>query len=346
MQLNQVNANNSGAKDVSHRKDQLDDSNHNQVNMVFNTVRQSVVKSPSDTTLYVPALAKNMHDKIHQDIGPPLNRGGDMANNQNNYAQLITDFIEGVRMNSRMKTPQDQDTRNVHRRLSREFNKNDESAGDGKVVEQQDNLEDHRVRDRLLREAKERANKIVLEAEQYKAQLEQLKGMLSSNCMDTDDEFFHITCHLDPAIRSKIEKGEFVDLDKLLPKERYDSRQEGRVDLVHKDGQTYFRAHEKDNKITGIRKWEQAFRVYAAVYSMANPQRAGEIWQYVYIINTAAASYIWDDVAHYDYIFRQLMSANPQHSWAKIYNQMWNLAMRNPINHRKKSRKLLPATFR
>ena len=73
---------------------------------------------------------------------------------------------------------------------------------------------------------------------------------------------------------------------------RYDSKNEGRVDLVHKDGQTYFRAHERDNKITGIRKWKQAFKVYAAVYSTANPHRAGEIWQYVYDINTAAASYI------------------------------------------------------
>ena len=30
-------------------------------------------------------------------------------------------------------------------------------------------------------------------------------------------------------------------------------------------------------------------------------------------------------------IFRQLMEFNPQHSWAVTYNQMWNLAMTNPI---------------
>ena len=28
-----------------------------------------------------------------------------------------------------------------------------------------------------------------------------------------DDEFFHITCHVDASVRSKIEKGEYVDLE-------------------------------------------------------------------------------------------------------------------------------------
>ena len=36
----------------------------------------------------------------------------------------------------------------------------------------------------------------------------------------TDDDFFHLMCHVDSALISKIEKGEFVDLDKLIPKEK------------------------------------------------------------------------------------------------------------------------------
>ena len=42
----------------------------------------------------------------------------------------------------------------------------------------------------------------------------------------TDDDFFHITCHIDSSLRTKIENGEFVDLDKLLPK---DNGFQGRV---------------------------------------------------------------------------------------------------------------------
>ena len=49
------------------------------------------------------------------------------------------------------------------------------------------------------------------------------------------------------------------------------------------------------------------------------------------MINTAASAYIWENVAKYDYTFRQLMSTYPQRSWAKIYNQMWNISMREPV---------------
>ena len=88
---------------------------------------------------------------------------------------------------------------------------------------------------------------------------------------------------------------------------------------------------DKESKITNIRRWEQAFRIYAAIYSQENPDRAAEIWQYVHVVNTAAASYVWDNVACYDMTFRHLMSANPSRSWARIYTQGWSLAMRDPI---------------
>ena len=35
----------------------------------------------------------------------------------------------------------------------------------------------------------------------------------------SDDDFFHLTCHIDPLLKRKIENGEFVNLDKLLPKD-------------------------------------------------------------------------------------------------------------------------------
>ena len=71
--------------------------------------------------------------------------------------------------------------------------------------------------------------------------------------------------------------------------------------------------------------------MYAAIYSKANPTRSAEIWQYLHIINTAASSYAWENVAYYDFTFRQMMSHNPNGSLAKLYNQLWNLAMCNPL---------------
>ena len=63
------------------------------------------------------------------------------------------------------------------------------------------------------------------------------------------------------------------------------------------------------------------------IYTEANPERSGEIWQYMYTIDVAASSFHWDDVFNYDLTFRQLMSFKTHCSWVKIYNQGWNLAM-------------------
>ena len=36
----------------------------------------------------------------------------------------------------------------------------------------------------------------------------------------SDDDFFHLTCHVDGNLINKKEKGEFVELDKLLPRDK------------------------------------------------------------------------------------------------------------------------------
>ena len=80
----------------------------------------------------------------------------------------------------------------------------------------------------------------------------------------------------------KIAKGEFVDLEKLLPRDKVSSggnqgiaHDENKVELVSSGGHTYFKP-VCETQISGLRKWEQAFRVYAAIYTEANPTRSGE----------------------------------------------------------------------
>ena len=70
---------------------------------------------------------------------------------------------------------------------------------------------------------------------------------------------------------------------------------------------------------------------YTTIYCSASPSKAGEILQYVDVIHRAAAIFNWDTVARYDYVFRQLMSSKPHRSWAKIYTQMWNITLNEPI---------------
>ena len=104
-----------------------------------------------------------------------------------------------------------------------------------------------------------------------------------------------------------------------------------KVELVNREGATYFVSTGKFEKITGLRKWEQAFQIYAAIYSRAQPHRSAEIWQYVDVIHLAASSYSWDNISAYDNIFRRLMAEYPDRSWSKTYTQMWNLSMRDPL---------------
>ena len=51
------------------------------------------------------------------------------------------------------------------------------------------------------------------------------------------DKFFHLTCHVDGSLKSKIEKGKFVELDKLLPKRKL--HDDNRLEWVTKDGLTF-----------------------------------------------------------------------------------------------------------
>ena len=69
------------------------------------------------------------------------------------------------------------------------------------------------------------------------------------------------------------------------------------VQLFTKNGQAYFAPPDSDKRINGIKRWDQAFRVYATIYTQANPERSSKIWQYVHVIHTAAATYNWNNVA-------------------------------------------------
>ena len=146
-----------------------------------------------------------------------------------------------------------------------------------------------------------------------------------------DDEYFHLMCHIDGSLKSKIEKGGFVELDKLLPKKKM-CQEDKWLEWVTKDGMTFLSpAQDREQRITNVKKWDQAFRVYAAIYCGANPLRARKVWQYIYVIHSATASYQWDNVAYYDYTFRQMMAERPNRKWGKTYAQLWQLALRDPI---------------
>ena len=343
-------------------------------NAILNS--NELIKSPSDTTIYAPALnrltsnvdhTKQIVDRILNDKGngPNITAPGVVC--MPDVTDQITHFIEGVRLEAKGK--------------SSTSGKDGQRAGHiiqdaGPSTSCEVSNEPHiRIfadpHQEQIDAAKDKADKLILDAERFKAtvntppgelpsqqaiflnapqpmhsvpNLNQIQNMSNVNQMPStlemdrhlalnDDDFFHVTCHVDTALRCKIERGEYVDLERLLPKQRNSfGFEDNRMNLIHKDGQVFVvPAGGSSNRISGIRKWEQAFRIYAAIYSQANPTRAAEIWQYVHTINVAASGYTWDNVSTYDVTFRHLMSQNPARSWSKIYSQMWSMTMRDVL---------------
>ena len=272
------------------------------------------IKSPSDTTLYTQALHKsNPVDDIQE---PVVDR--------------IANFVENIRL----QTPPMRQVRN-----STPQQPLVQPAETDPLVDVEPPRDDPE-----LAAARARTEKILLESEKFKVNITAPQGRLSDlkqlvdidenilrlREMDSDDDFFHVTCHADQSVKTKIEAGEFIDLERLLPKEKggmMDCRDEQQLELVTRGGNTFFAPRANERKINGIRKWEQAFCVFAAIYCHANPSRSAEIWEYVYIINSAASVYSWECVSFYDQTFRQLMATKPMRSWSKTYLQGWNLAL-------------------
>ena len=306
------------------------------------------------------------------------------ANKEESIIDKISNFVEGIRIDSRKgrshdkarselrRDEHDQDSFTPQRRIVRSrsrsrspgYRRKDKGTTatvSTSVQQGRNNEEDY--------DPGQVADQLLVQVEKFKAKIEAPKGnnfhdllmpydyeklksrfvkpeglapldkeILFLRNFDQDNEFFHVTSQIEPSLRVKIERGEFVELERLLPKERGFGTRSGSDDLNRQIYQLITQGTNNylepplsraTGKINSIRKWDQAFRVYAAIYTNANPERASEIWQYVYMIHTAATSNPWDDVYYYDINFHKLMASKPWRSWGKTYTQGWNMAFNN-----------------
>ena len=163
---------------------------------------------------------------------------------------------------------------------------------------------------------KDAVEKMIVDAECGKAQILKPPGNIDLSTAEIDDKFFHSSSHIDKKLKEKIERGEFVDLEKLLPKERV-LHPGGKLNVINKDGRSYFvPANEKEPPtINSLKRWEQAFEAYATIYTNVHPDRSSEIFRYIYNIREAASMYIWDNVYSYDIKFHEMMHDYPQRNW-------------------------------
>ena len=321
-----------GPKRLSHGKRDFVILDRERQNSISRRRRSPLIKSPSDSTLYTPALKLRQRETDTQNV---------QTIGQTNIIDQVSSFVDKMRLQSsrrdgetsrssrRNSVPEGSDSRDYHDR-----------DRDSDAEQSSSRKDDHEAR------AKELTDKLILESEKFKADLIAPKGMAElvqtvprvdrevelMRRFDNDDDFFYISCHIEPQLRQKIEKGEFVDLEKLLPKERsagggFSMNEDNRIRLCQEEGETFLAPVRTTPKIGSIRKWDSAFRIYTTIFSQANPERASELLQYAHIINTAASNYPWENVAYYDFTFRHLMASKPWRSWAKTYTQGWNLAL-------------------
>ena len=242
--------------------------------------RNPVFKSPSDTTLYAPALNRGVISYAQTQTTPPR-LPVLPVNGQNNMVDKISHFVESIRVSERDQQEAGP-SREDHTALPRDGRDNHD-----------------------YEEARKRAENAILEAEKYKALIAEPPGeLVSTNIVAnspigtglSDDDFFHLTCQVDQSLITKIEKGEFIELDKLLPKDRRRRTDDNRMEWIHSEGGIFLApVSDRMNKITGYPRWEQAFRIYATIYCGANPNRAREVWQYISVISSAASTFIWGE---------------------------------------------------
>ena len=149
-----------------------------------------------------------------------------------------------------------------------------------------------------------------------------------------DQDYMVVGAHVDEVTRQKIISGQYVDFGKLLPKDRIAVEEDGRMELIVKEGKTFWSPVTalENAAITNFSKWEQAFQVYSNVYCKANPDRVGELIEYNHVIHSIAAQYVWDNVYLYDKDFRLHISRHLDRNWAIILQQAWSMRLRDRIH--------------
>ena len=323
------------ADEVAHNITLVEQIDKDEIQGVSQTSpNRPLYKSPSDTTAYAPAIAcvgtspqikRKYTHKIKNNGTPDKGETLNIESQDNDNA--IINFIKRIRLGESSSSGTSSSNQEKRAGVRSEVRVPELETSKKRNAEIDERSRAERARDD--------ADNIIVQAEQYKAEIapkgndfiSKLKQIVDST---VDDEFFHTTCHIESTIRDRIKKGEFVELEKLLIKRKgaRPSDNGHHVEIVSRQGKTSIISNaDKDARINNIYKWDQAFRVYATIYTQANPERSSEIWQYIDSIHRANRSFNWDAVAEYDYCFRQLMAEYPKRSWAKTYTQMWNLTL-------------------
>ena len=318
-----------------------------------------LIRSPSDTVVFAPAVLKNTiyNTGVVQELQSQKNRGNNHVDPQENFvdtfreediqetqsintestfADNLNKFLNSIRVGAQEK--QELRLQGSKRRL----NFDDDSQPKKNASGDREFSTKQQAQQRIEEAEKFRAEFIKPKGRQELIQnmtiynLEQVYEFPNKPLLD-DDKLVQMTCHIEDNDAEKAHESQFLDLEKLMTKysKSFNHEEAQRIELVTKDGQAYYvpRDDSKNiHKITGFNSWEKGFRIYMALYAQKHANRLPEMLQYITTIQHASTKYMWDNVAYYDNVFRHWMAKNPNRSWGKTLNHIWNMAMCDPLS--------------
>ena len=187
----------------------------------------------------------------------------------------------------------------------------------------------------------ERAEQVVKDVEKSRARMYELSGKKSLETIlisQMDEDYQMIDAHINDTLKRKIEQFEFIDLARLLPRNKGASLEEDQqqcLEIVNRNGVSLLSpVADRDNlSINSYGRWEQAFRIYLNVLTKKHPGKASELLQYNHVIHSTSISYVWDNVYAYDKEFHYHILRHPMRSWSVILNQAWTMLIKDQIRN-------------
>ena len=307
------------------KKQRKDTSNDEGINANHNSLAKPN-SSRSEETIYVNAVQQKRFSSSSEEDELPISDVGLIPRNDINVVSYPVQNDDYSQRFNNLKVSVEGEVRKANNIRNEEMDWVDEqermsAKGDGDTQE--------RGQRSQMMSPEEKARKMVQEAETAKAR------MFATTGRDTtahfDENYIVVGAHVDEATVTKIQNGDYVDFGKLIPRDRVLREDDGRMEMVVKNGRTFWVPYAETTVISSFNKWEQAFRVFANLYTKAHPHRSAELIEYNHIIHTISLTYLWENVYMYDKDFRLHLARFPDRRWGLILQQAWFLRLKDRI---------------
>lgn len=132
-----------------------------------------------------------------------------------------------------------------------------------------------------------------------------------------------LAVHLPQSLRDKICNNQFCNFGSLLFHDPTSTQQN---QVVFEDGIFQVKPKQKEQKISNLSQWLDAFAIFASVYLVKHPTQAIPMFRYMALIKRGAEK-VKGNWLDYDVQFRLKKSYNTSLSWASVDVELWMMYM-------------------